>query len=99
VPTNAPGAPQLLSRVDVAGVRDALKDKALQELNWRTSIVDLMKLSPMDSSLTVRRELAKALHYDGDAADSAVMNVWLHSQIVKKIAENRGMLPDDLKLG
>ena len=85
--------------VDVGAVLDALKDKASQELNWKTSIVDLMKLLSMDSSLTARKELAKELHYDGDTADSASMNVWLHKQIMTKIAENGGKLPDDLKHG
>jgi hypothetical protein len=97
---NVPGAPTTaIPTVDVGAVLDALKDKASQELNWKTSIVDLMKLLSMDSSLTARKELAKELHYDGDTADSASMNVWLHKQIMKKIAENGGKLPDDLKHG
>lgn len=85
--------------VDVAAVLDALKDKATQQLNWKTSIVDLMKLLSMDSSLTARKELAKELHFEGDTGDSATMNVWLHKQIMKKLAENGGKLPDDLKHG
>jgi Domain of unknown function (DUF3597) len=101
VPANAnvPGTPAKQPTVDVGAVLDALKDKANQELNWKTSIVDLMKLLSMDSSLTARKELAKELHYDGDTADSASMNVWLHKQIMTKIAENGGKLPDDLKHG
>jgi hypothetical protein len=94
----APGAPQPTTpTVDVAAVLDALKDKATQELNWKTSIVDLMKLLSLDSSLSARKELAKELHYDGDTSDSATMNVWLHKQIMRKLAENGGKLPDDLK--
>jgi len=97
---NVPGAQSpTIPTIDVGGVLDALKDKAGQELNWKTSIVDLMKLLSMDSSFTARKELAKELHYDGDTADSASMNVWLHKQIMKKIAENGGKLPDDLKHG
>jgi hypothetical protein len=97
-PVNAPGAPQAaMPTVDVAAVLDAMKDKATQELNWKTSIVDLMKLLSMDSSLPARQELAKELHYDGDTSDSATMNVWLHRQIMRKLAENGGKLPDDLK--
>ena len=97
-PANAPGAPPApMPSVDVAIVLDALKDKATQELNWKTSIVDLMKLLSMDSSLTARKELAKELRYKGETSDSATMNVWLHKQIMRKLAENGGKLPDDLK--
>ena len=100
VATNAPATPaNAISVVDVVGVLDALKDKAKQELDWKRSIVDLMKLLSMDSSLAARKELAKELHYDGDTSDSASMNVWLHKQIMKKLAENGGKLPDELKHG
>jgi Domain of unknown function (DUF3597) len=99
-PAKAQGAPQSTTpTVDVAAVLDALKDKATQQLNWKTSIVDLMKLLSIDSSLSARKELAKELHYDGDTSDSATMNVWLHRQIMRKLAENGGKLPDDLKHG
>ncbi|MGD9656279.1 MAG: DUF3597 domain-containing protein [Methylocystis sp.] len=95
---NAPGA-SLTPNVDVAAVLDGLKDKATQQLNWKTSIVDLMKLLSMDSSLTARKDLAKELQYSGDTNDSAAMNVWLHKQIMRKLAENGGKLPDDIKHG
>ena len=96
--TAAPAASsQGASAVDVAAVLEGLKDKASQELNWKTSIVDLMKLLSVDSSLTARKELAKELHYDGDMSDSATMNIWLHQQIMRKLAENGGKLPDDMK--
>jgi hypothetical protein len=99
-PVTGPGAPSAATpSVDVAAVLDGLKGKATQELHWKTSIVDLMKLLAMDSSLAARKELAKELHYDGDANDSAAMNVWLHKQIMRKLAENGGKLPDDLKHG
>ncbi len=61
-----------------------------QQLNWRTSIVDLMKLLDLDSSLTARKQLADELHYTGDKDDSATMNVWLHKQVIKKLEENGG---------
>jgi hypothetical protein len=83
--------------VDVAAVLDALNDKATQELNWKHSIVDLMKLLSLDSSLAARKELAKELHYGGDTGDSATMNVWLHKQIMTNLAANGGKLPDELK--
>ncbi len=93
-PSTSPG-PQ----VDVAAVLDELKNKnkALQKLNWRQSIVDLMTLLSLDSSLAARKELAKELHYDGDMNDSYSMNIWLHKQIMKNLAANGGKLPDDLK--
>ena len=76
---------------------DQLTAQATQQLNWRTSIVDLMKLINLDSSLTARKELALELHYTGDTNDSASMNVWLHKQVMTKLAENGGKVPDELK--
>jgi hypothetical protein len=67
-----------------------------QKLNWRTSIVDLMKLLNLDSSLGARKELATELGYTGDMNDSATMNIWLHKQVMKKVAENGGTVPADL---
>jgi 3-oxoacyl-ACP reductase-like protein len=87
-----PGPP-----VDVAAVLDALNDNTTQELDWKRSIVDLMKLLSLDSSLAARKELAKELHYGGDTGDSATMNVWLHKQIMVNLAANGGKLPDELK--
>jgi hypothetical protein len=83
--------------VDVAAVLDDLNDKATEELDWKHSIVDLMKLLSLDSSLAARKELAKELHYDGDMNNSASMNIWLHKQIMVNLAANGGKLPDDLK--
>ena len=68
-----------------------------QKLNWRTSIVDLMKLLDLDSSLQARKSLADELHYSGDRNDSASMNIWLHKQVMKKLAENGGKVPADLR--
>ncbi len=83
--------------VDVAAVLTDLASKNSQQLNWRTSIVDLMKLLDLDSSLNARKELAQELHYSGDINDSAAMNIWLHKQVMQKLAENGGKVPDDLK--
>ena len=83
--------------VDVAVVLDDLNNKATEELDWKHSIVDLMKLLSLDSSLAARKELAKELHYDGDMNNSASMNIWLHKQIMVNLAANGGKLPDELK--
>ena len=66
-------------------------------LNWKTSIVDLLKLLDLDSSLQSRKELAAELHYTGDTSDSASMNIWLHRQVMNKLAANGGKVPADLK--
>jgi hypothetical protein len=83
--------------VDVASVLDKAVAAKKQKLEWRTSIVDLMKALDLDSSLSARKELAKDLHYDGDSNDSAKMNMWLHKQVMKKLAENGGKVPDELR--
>lgn len=73
-----------------------LAEKNSEKLDWKHSIVDLMKLVGMDSSLTARKELADDLHYTGDKNDSATMNVWLHKEVLKKLSENGGKVPADL---
>ncbi|MBB2168443.1 DUF3597 domain-containing protein [Gluconacetobacter aggeris] len=96
--TPAPVAPSAPSApVDVAAILTDLAAKAPQKLNWQQSIVDLMKLLGLDSSLAARKQLAEELHYTGDTNDSASMNVWLHRQVMQKLAENGGKVPDDLK--
>ena len=83
--------------IDIAPVLDkAVADKK-EKLQWRTSIVDLMKALDIDSSLSARKELAKELGYTGDTGDSASMNVWLHKQVMTKLAANGGKVPADLK--
>jgi Domain of unknown function (DUF3597) len=83
--------------VDVAPILDkAVKAKG-EKLEWRTSIVDLMKALDIDSSLTARKELAHELGYTGDTNDSASMNIWLHKQVMSKLAANGGKLPADVK--
>jgi hypothetical protein len=83
--------------VDVAAVLNGLAAKNSQKLEWKHSIVDMMKLLDMDSSLAARKELASELHYSGDTNDSAAMNVWLHKQVMQKLAENGGKVPEELK--
>jgi 3-oxoacyl-ACP reductase-like protein len=82
--------------VDVAAILTALAAKSSEKLDWKKSIVDLMKLVGMDSSLSARKELADELGYTGDKSDSAAMNIWLHKQVLKKLAENGGKIPADL---
>lgn len=91
-----PGAPAG-AEVDIAAVLDKLAREAGQKLDWRRSIVDLMKLLKMDSGLPARRKLAQELHYTGDTKDSAAMNIWLHRQVMLKLAENGGKVPAELK--
>jgi hypothetical protein len=85
-----------LERVDVAAVLTKLAAQNEEDLDWRRSIVDLMKLLNLDSSLAARRQLARELHYAGDMNDSASMNIWLHRQVMQKLAENGGKVPADL---
>jgi len=83
--------------VDVAPILDKAVAAKKEKLEWRTSIVDLMKALDIDSSLAARKELAKELGYSGDSNDSASMNVWLHKQVMAKLAANGGKLPADVK--
>jgi hypothetical protein len=111
-PTLAPGAPSgaplgtpaatqasapATQTVDVAAVVDKAAAAKGEKLAWRTSIVDLMKALNLDSSLAARKELAKELKYTGDTSDSATMNVWLHKQVMTKLAANGGKLPADIR--
>lgn len=93
--TTTPGAAK--QSVDVAPILDKAATAKGEKLEWRTSIVDLMKALDIDSSLTARKELAKELHYTEDTNDSATMNIWLHKQVMTKLAENGGQLPADIK--
>lgn len=80
--------------VDVDGILDFMNEQRDQKLNWRTSIVDLMKLTGMDSTLAERRELAGELGYTGDTSDTASMNIWLHKQVIQRIKDNGGQIRD-----
>ena len=97
VSPDAPAAQPAAASVDVAAVLTVKAAEAGQTLDWRHSIVDLMKLLNLDSSLGARKTLAGELHYTGDTDDSASMNVWLHSEVMQKLAENGGTVPADLK--
>ena len=92
----APAAPAA-QQVDVEQVLTTMQAQSGQQLNWRTSIVDLLKLLNLDSSLQARKDLAAELHYSGDTNDSASMNIWLHKQVMNKLAANGGKVPADLK--
>ena len=92
----APGASAPV--VDVASIVDAaVAAHKGEKLEWRTSIVDLMKALDIDSSLAARKDLAKELGYSGDTNDSASMNIWLHKQVMTKFAANGGKLPPEIK--
>ena len=96
-PTAAPAAVSAPAQpVDVAAILDNLATKNSEKLDWKHSIVDLMKLVGMESSLSARKELAKDLHYSGDMNDSAAMNIWLHKEVMKQLAANGGKVPQGL---
>ena len=92
----APGAAPTAT-VDVAPILDKAVAAKGEKLEWRTSIVDLMKALDIDSSFAARKELAKELGYTGDSNDSASMNIWLHKQVMTKLAANGGKLPPEIK--
>ena len=93
----APAAAAAAEPVDVEAVLTDMQANTSEQLNWRTSIVDLMKLLGLDSSFAARKELAGELHYTGDTNDSASMNLWLHKAVMEQLAANGGKVPDSLK--
>ena len=94
----APAAPPPVAAMEQVDVEQLLNGMPqASSLNWKTSIVDLLKLLDLDSSLQSRKELAAELHYTGDTSDSASMNIWLHRQVMNKLAANGGKVPADLK--
>lgn len=93
VPTAAPAA----APVDVGAVLAGMAASNGQTLNYKTSIVDLLKLLGLDSSMEARKTLAGELHYTGSTDDSATMNVWLHKAVMTKLEENGGVVPADMK--
>jgi hypothetical protein len=95
-PATAAPAPAKAAEVDVVAILDGLAAKNPEKLDWKKSIVDLMKLVGMDSSFKSRKQLAQELNYTGDPNDSASMNVWLHKQVLIKITENGGKVPQEL---
>ena len=94
--TSAPAAPQAISEVDVESILNGLSANSDQKLNWRTSIVDLMKLLGLDSSLAERKGLAQEMGYTGALDGSAEMNIWLHKQVMRELAANGGKVPAEL---
>ena len=82
--------------VDVAAILDGMAAKNPEKLDWKRSIVDLMKLVGLDSSFAARKQLATELHYTGDPNDSASMNIWLHKEVLLKLSENGGKVPQEL---
>lgn len=94
--SNAAPAAQEQPQVDVNKILNQLAENNDQKLNWKVSIVDLMKLVGIESSLSNRKELATELGYDGDMSDSATMNIWLHKAVLKKLSENGGQVPAEL---
>lgn len=99
-PAAAPEAPEAPKPIEVVDVVAQLEERAAknpEKLNWRTSIVDLLKLLGIDSSLAARKELAHELGIPNELmADSAQMNMWLHKTVLKRIADNGGNVPADL---
>lgn len=92
----AAAAPASVSTFDVGASLEAMSKQSSEKLNWRTSIVDLMKLLGIDSDITNRRALAHELGYTGDLNDSATMNTWLHRAVMQKLAENGGVVPANI---
>jgi len=102
-PSAAPASQQVAAAaspatatIDIVPLLDAAVKKSGQKLDWRRSIVDLMKAVGMDASLAERRELATELGFSGDPHDTATMNVFLHKALMKRLAENGGKVPADL---
>lgn len=96
-PATSAAAPVAISQVDVVAKLEALSAANPQKLNWKVSIVDLMKLLGLDSSLAARKELATELGCPGDKmADSAQMNMWLHKAVLQRLADNGGNIPREL---
>ncbi len=95
-PVAAPVMDTPPQNVDVTALLDSLQANNDEKLNWRVSIVDLMKLIGLDASLTNRKELAEELGYAGAKDGSAEMNIWLHKQVMTKLAENGGTIPEEL---
>ena len=94
--TGGGAASTAVAAVDIAATLDKMAASNKEKLDWKHSIVDLMKLVGMDSSLSARKELADDLKYTGDKNDSAKMNMWLHKTVLARIAENGGNVPKEL---
>jgi hypothetical protein len=95
-PPSASAPAATMTEVDVEAMLEAKAKTYSHPVNWRTSIVDLMALVGIDNSLAERRALARELGYTGDLNDTAPMNIWLHKQVMRKLAENGGTVPAEL---
>ncbi len=87
---------EVVAQVDIAAVLDEMNEKNPETLDWRVSIIDLLKVLGLDSSLAARKELAAELKYEGDTHDTARMNVWLHEKVIALVAANGGKVPADI---
>jgi hypothetical protein len=94
--TPGTAATTVAAPVDVAVILTKLASENKEKLDWKNSIVDLMKLVGMDSSIGARKVLASELHYTGNTNDSATMNIWLHKEVMRKLADNGGKVPAEL---
>lgn len=98
VTPEATPTPEAIQPVDVTAKLEALAASNPEKLNWKTSIVDLLKLLGLDSSFAARKELAIELGVPSEKLDdSAQMNIWLHKQVLRKLAENGGNIPEELR--
>ena len=95
-PTTAQQTPQPTEQVDIAAVLSQRAAQRGERLNWQSSIVDLMKLVDLDPSLENRKTLAQELGYTGSTQDSATMNIWLHREVMQRLAASGGRVPDSL---
>ena len=101
VTTSAPAsaaAPKPMTRTEVEAMIVKAVGAQGEKLDWKRSIVDLMKALKLDSSLAARKELAQELGYKGELDGSAEMNTWLHQQVMAKLAEGGGTVPESLKV-
>ena len=92
-----PATGKAMTQAEVEGMIKKIADSQSEKLNWQQSIVDLMKLLKLDSSFTARKQLAQELGYKGSLDGSAEMNTWLHKQVMTKLAESGGVVPESLK--
>ena len=93
----APATGKAMTQADVEGMIRKIADAQSEKLDWQRSIVDLMKLLQLDSSFSARKQLAQELGYKGSLDGSAEMNVWLHKEVMTKLAESGGVVPESLK--
>ena len=96
-PGATPATGKAMTQAEVEAMIKKIADGQSEKLNWQQSIVDLMKLLKLDSSLTARKQLAQELGYKGSLDGSAEMNIWLQKEVMTKLAESGGVVPESLK--